>query len=155
MVKKRVIPLLFAVLIVIIGVRGLTYFSKPPENLGVVNGRLADPPMSPNCVMSQVTTDRPEYIEPLKLPTDREDPIGDLAKTLNTLPRVTIISKDQKYLHAECRSLVLGFVDDLEFLRDDAQGVIQVRSASRMGHSDLGVNRARVERIRKLWDAGS
>ena len=93
--------------------------------------------------------------EPLKLPTDREDPIGDLAKTLNTLPRVTIISKDQKYLHAECRSLVLGFVDDLEFLRDDAQGVIQVRSASRMGHSDLGVNRARVERIRKLWDAGS
>ncbi|MCP4080218.1 MAG: DUF1499 domain-containing protein [Planctomycetaceae bacterium] len=133
----------------------MTYFSKPPENLGVVNGRLADPPMSPNCVTSQVATDRPEYIEPLKLPTDREDPIGDLAKTLNTLPRVTIISKDQKYLHAECRSLVLGFVDDLEFLRDDAQGVIQVRSASRMGHSDLGVNRARVERIRKLWDAGS
>ncbi|MCP4890273.1 MAG: hypothetical protein GY904_27205 [Planctomycetaceae bacterium] len=96
MVKKRVIPLLFAVLIVIIGVRGLTYFSKPPENLGVVNGRLADPPMSPNCVMSQVTTDRPEYIEPLKLPTDREDPIGDLAKTLNTVARGTSIATDQK-----------------------------------------------------------
>ena len=154
MVKRRVIPLLIALLIVIIGVRGLTYFSKPPENLGVINGRLAEPPQSPNCVASQVPTDQPEYIKPLNLPTDREDPIGDLAKEIAKLPRVTVITEDQNYLHAECRSLVLGFVDDLEFLRDDTQGVIQVRSASRMGHSDLGVNRARVERIRKLWDAG-
>jgi len=49
----------------------------------------------------------------------------------------------------------LGFVDDLEFLSEPSKGVIQVRSASRMGHSDLGVNRSRVERIRKLWNQGS
>lgn len=155
MPKRRTIPLLVAILIIIVGVRGLTFFSKEPANIGVVNGRLADPPLTPNCVSSQVGSDRSEYVKPLTIPADCGDPIGRLAEELKTLPRIKIITQNDQYLHAECRSLVLGFVDDLEFLSDPSRGVIQVRSASRMGHSDLGVNRSRVERIRKLWEQGS
>ncbi len=155
MLKRRAIPLLVAMLIVIVGVRGLTFFSKKPTNIGVINGRLADPPLSPNCVSSQVGPDRSEYVKPLSIPAGCEDPIGQLAEKLKTLPRIKIITQNDQYLHAECRSLVLGFVDDLEFLSEPFKGVIQVRSASRMGHSDLGVNRSRVERIRKLWNQGS
>jgi len=142
-------------LIVIVGVRGLTFFSKKPTNIGVVNGRLAAPPLSPNCVSSQVGPDRSEYVKPLSIPEGCSDPIEQLAQKLKTLPRIKIVTQNDEYLHAECRSLVLGFVDDLEFLADPSRGVIQVRSASRLGHSDLGVNRSRVERIRKLWNQGS
>lgn len=64
------------------------------------------------------------------------------------LPRMTIITQDQDYLHAECRSAVFGFVDDLELhLRPDTK-IIAVRSAARLGYSDFGVNHKRVEELR-------
>ena len=114
MLKRRTIPLLVAMLIVIVGVRGLTFFSKKPTNIGVVNGRLAAPPLSPNCVSSQVGPDRSEYVKPLSIPEGCSDPIEQLAQKLKTLPRIKIVTQNDEYLHAECRSLVLGFVDDLE-----------------------------------------
>jgi uncharacterized protein (DUF1499 family) len=63
-----------------------------------------------------------------------------------------VITATQTYLHAEFRSAVFRFVDDLEFLADESAGVIHVRSASRVGTSDLGVNRRRVETIRARWN---
>jgi uncharacterized protein (DUF1499 family) len=62
-----------------------------------------------------------------------------------------VVARTESYLHAEFTSLFFRFVDDVEFLVDDAAKVIHVRSASRLGRSDLGVNRKRVERIRARW----
>jgi len=66
------------------------------------------------------------------------------------LPRTKIIRQTDNYLHAECSSAVFGFVDDLELHLRPEQNLIAVRSAARLGRSDLGVNRKRVEKLRSL-----
>jgi uncharacterized protein (DUF1499 family) len=68
---------------------------------------------------------------------------------VDSLPRSTIVKKTDTYLHAEFRSRVFRFVDDLELLLDPATGVVAIRSASRIGYSDLGVNRRRVATLRQ------
>jgi uncharacterized protein (DUF1499 family) len=68
-----------------------------------------------------------------------------------SLPRAKVMTDSDTYLHVEFRSLVFRFVDDVEFLADDDAKVIHVRSASRVGHSDLGANRRRIETIRARW----
>jgi len=68
---------------------------------------------------------------------------------LNSLPRTRIVCEEPNYLHATVKSVVFRFVDDIEFLCDPTESVIHVRSASRIGYSDLGKNRARVEQFRK------
>jgi uncharacterized protein (DUF1499 family) len=70
--------------------------------------------------------------------------------TVESLPRTKIIAETPDYLHAECTSAVFGFVDDLELHLRTAEGVIAVRSASRLGYSDFGVNRRRIENLRAL-----
>ena len=67
---------------------------------------------------------------------------------VSALPRVQIVKATDVYLHAECKSSLLGFVDDLELQLRPSEGLITIRSASRVGFSDLGVNRRRVERLR-------
>jgi uncharacterized protein (DUF1499 family) len=67
-----------------------------------------------------------------------------------SLPRTKLVEADETYLHFECTSLLLRFVDDVEFLFDDETKTIHFRSASRIGYGDLGVNRRRMEDIRKL-----
>ena len=67
-------------------------------------------------------------------------------------PRITIVREEEGYMHAEARSLLFRFVDDVEFLLDADNRLIHVRSASRTGYSDLGVNRRRVERIRTAFE---
>ena len=70
--------------------------------------------------------------------------------TVASLPRTKIITQSDNYLHAECSSAVFGFVDDLELHLRPAQNLVAVRSAARLGRSDLGVNRRRVESVRSL-----
>ncbi len=116
---------------------------RRPDNLGVSNGRLAPCRRTPNCVSSQADpSDAEHYIAPLKGTMDA------VRKAVEALPRATIVSQRQNYLYAEFRSKLLGFVDDVEFLYDGNS--IQVRSASRLGRRDFGVNRNRVERLRTL-----
>lgn len=155
MIKRRIFPVFLALLIVVVGVRILTYISQPPSTLGVRNGRLAKPPGSPNCVSSQIPSDKTEYVKPLPLPPIGENAIATLAEKTSTMSGANIVTQDQDYLHVEFRSLVFGFVDDVEFFVNKEDNVIDVRSASRMGYSDLGSNRNRVERIRRLWADGS
>jgi uncharacterized protein (DUF1499 family) len=125
--------------------------SMPPDNLGVVNGRLADCPDSPNCVSSQ--SDDPEHrVEPLPLLGSASETLGRLKSILEAMPRTRVVDERESYVHAEATSRVFGFVDDVEFLADEEKQVIHVRSASRVGHSDLGVNRDRVERIREAFE---
>jgi uncharacterized protein (DUF1499 family) len=116
---------------------------RRPDNLGVSNGRLAPCRRTPNCVSSQADpSDAEHYIAPLK------GTMEAVRKAVESLPRTTIVSQRQNYLYAEFRSKLLGFVDDVEFLYDGNS--IQVRSASRLGRRDFGVNRNRVERLRTL-----
>jgi uncharacterized protein (DUF1499 family) len=121
---------------------------RRPDDLGVRGGRLKPVPTSPNAVGSQAPRGDDHFIEPLAYRGRREDAIAALEGVVAALPRTRIVARSDDYLHAECESALLGFVDDLEFHLPAEGGVIHVRSASRLGHSDLGVNRRRVEEIR-------
>jgi uncharacterized protein (DUF1499 family) len=116
---------------------------RRPANLGVRDGLLAPCKRSPNCVSSQADpADREHHVAPLKAT------MQDVRKAVESLPRTRIVLAHPNYLHAEFRSRLLGFVDDVEFFFDGA--AIQVRSASRLGRRDFGVNRARVETLRRM-----
>ena len=78
-----------------------------------------------------------------------------LERTITGMNGTTIVTRDERYLHAEFRTPWLGFIDDIEFLVDTTRGVIHGRSASRRGYSDLGTNRARVEAIRAAFEEES
>lgn len=125
----------------------MIFAGKPPNNLGVNNGKLAPCPTSPNCVSSQ-SSDVGHSIAPLTYTSTPEQAIAKLKSVINSLPRTKIITENKDYLYAEFKSALMGFVDDVEFYLDRKANVIQVRSASRLGQSDLGVNRKRIETIR-------
>lgn len=117
---------------------------KRPDNLGVNDGQLAACPSSPNCVSSQApAADSEHAIAPLPFVT-----IDKIREVVEGMERATVVEADENYLYAEFRSQLMGFVDDVEFYRDAANQTLHVRSASRLGQSDLGVNRKRVEAIR-------
>ena len=114
---------------------------EPPQNIGNLNGRLALCPDSPNCVCSFETRDR-HQIAPL------DANLAAIEKVLLTINAANIVKAESNYLYVEFTSRIFGFVDDVEFLYDPLTGVTHVRSASRIGRSDLGVNRRRIETIR-------
>jgi uncharacterized protein (DUF1499 family) len=117
-----------------------------PTNLGLNNDRFAECPSTPNCVNSFSTDDH--TIEPLHYTISPEKAFATLKQTVESLPRTEVIQASDNYLYAEFTSKIMGFVDDVEFYLDQPANVIQVRSASRLGESDLGVNRQRIEAIR-------
>jgi len=110
-------------------------------------GRLAPCPASPNCVCSDAG-DAGHRVEPFVLAQQAGRAWSALRAAVAALPRTRIVEETADYLHAECRSVLLGFVDDLELELRPAEGNVAVRSASRTGYSDLGVNRRRVEGLR-------
>ena len=114
---------------------------EPPQNIGVQNGRLTPCPDSPNCV-SSFATDETHAIEPLAAS------LADVERVLLEFDDTNIVSSEGDYLYAEFTTRIMGYVDDVEFLYDRNHGVTHVRSASRLGYSDLGANRNRIERIR-------
>lgn len=119
-----------------------------PNNLGVREGRLTACPASPNCVSSQAADDR-HQIAPLVFRDDPEAAFMRLQRILGQRSDTTILTALPDYLRVELRTVL--FVDDGEFLLDRAGRTIQVRSASRLGHSDLGKNRRRMEEIRRAF----
>jgi uncharacterized protein (DUF1499 family) len=131
--------------------QGDTMFAgKRPQNLGYATGRLAPCKSSPNCVSSQTDPkDEEHYIAPLAL---KGDAIAAVRKAVEAMPRTTVVQVEPDYLYAEFRSKLLGFVDDVEFLADRAKGVVHVRSASRLGRRDFGVNRERIEQLRSILE---
>ena len=145
----RILLYIFIVLILLaIALRiAIPFISSQPDNLGVNNGQLAPCPDSPNCVSSFETSDG-HKIDPIPFTGNIEETRTKLLATLNAMPRVNIITAQPTYIHATTRSRLMGFVDDNEFLLDEAAGEIHVRAAARLGQSDMGANRARVERIR-------
>lgn len=126
------------------------FASKRPDNLGVKDGKLTDCPNTPNCVNSQSENSQSK-IAPLTYNSSREEAKAKLKQVIEEMERTTLVTESEDYLYAEFQSKLMGFVDDVEFYLDDANKVIHVRSASRLGKSDLGVNRKRVETIRELF----
>jgi uncharacterized protein (DUF1499 family) len=133
----------------VIGLAILSALAQRPSHLGVIAGRLALCPDSPNCVSTQAAeADRDHRIEPISFEGPPDSIIPRLKAALASVPRLRIVTEKGDYLHAEATSLIFRFVDDVEFFIDQESKLIHFRSASRVGHSDLGVNRNRMERIR-------
>ena len=118
---------------------------KRPDNLGVRDGLLAACKRSPNCVSSQANpSDVGHYIAPI------HGSMAAVRQAVESMPRTTIVEERQNYLYAEFRTKLLRYVDDVELLFDG--NAIQVRSASRLGRRDFGVNRERVEELRRIME---
>ncbi len=129
----------------------LSFFSRKPDNLGVANGRLADCPASPNCVSTQAT-DPVHHMDPISFNGSPEEALNRLKAIVAGWSRTKIVTSDDCYIHAEFTSMLFRFVDDVEFLIDPDAKQIHFRSASRIGKSDLGVNRQRMTEIRRQFE---
>jgi len=122
--------------------------SKQSPPLGLVTGHLRDCPASPNCVSSEAAkNDDGHYIKPFLV---RGGTAWEkMVSAIKSLGGHVVVNNGQ-YLHATFRSSLFNFVDDFEAKLDEASGMVHIRSGSRVGHSDLGTNRRRVEMIRRL-----
>jgi uncharacterized protein (DUF1499 family) len=109
---------------------------------------MADCPDRPNCVSSEAQ-DANHAIDPFRIKGDSAEGWHAIARVVSNLPRSTLVKETERYLHAECKSRLFGFIDDLELHLNPTTGVVAVRSASQVGYSDLGVNRRRVEALRQ------
>jgi uncharacterized protein (DUF1499 family) len=122
---------------------------RRPKNLGVTGGRLAPCKRSPNCVSSQADpSDSEHYIAPIAFKGPAAEAMAAVHRAVESMPRTRVISSGSSYVYAEFRTRLMRYVDDVEFHFDGK--VIHVRSASRLGRRDFGVNRARVEQLRAL-----
>jgi len=116
--------------------------------------RLSPCPDSPNCVNSQ-SKDPARFIKPLRYTGDLADARQKLIDLLKNSKRTRLIQVETDYIHVEFRSLIFNFVDDVEFYFPSGDRIIHVRSASRTGYYDFGVNRKRVERLRARFENSS
>jgi uncharacterized protein (DUF1499 family) len=127
---------------------------RAPADLGVHNGRLKPPSGTPNSVSSQSglypdhTQRAYASIAPFAFTGNADQAMRQLAALLKASERTVLITQQPDYLYAQCNTPLLHFTDDVEFWLDRQAGVIQLRSASRLGHGDLGANRARIEKLR-------
>lgn len=130
------------------------FAGKRPTYLGVTDGRLAKAKRTPNCVSSQAeASDSGHYIGPIKFTGSAVEAMAAIRKIVDSTGGTLVVKHDANYLYAEYTSKLLGFVDDVEFLASEQEGVIHVRSASRLGRRDFGVNRNRIESIRGRFTA--
>lgn len=144
------------VVLVLAGQLGLLS-GQAPDDLGVQAERLKAPSLTRNSVSSQAALypDHPQLsyaqIAPLPLIDPPQDSMALLQRALATEPGVRIVTSNEGYVRATATTQWMGFVDDLEFWLNPTQAVIEVRSASRLGREDFGVNRARLERVRLAY----
>ena len=120
----------------------------PNSSISSPENRIPPCPSSPNCVSSASGTDTKHFVQPMTYAGPLENARTHLLAIIEAMPRTRIIRNDSHYLHVECASRIFRFIDDLEFWFESGIPLIHVRSASRVGYSDLGVNRTRVETIR-------
>ncbi|WP_372656775.1 DUF1499 domain-containing protein [Hydrogenophaga sp.] len=134
------------------------FSGKRPADIGITSGRLKPPSNTRNSVSSQAPL-YPDHaqkdaanIAPLTLKSgSAEVSIQTLLGVLQAMPGITVVEQKPDYLYAEAQTRWLKFVDDVEFWLNPERGVIEVRSASRLGKEDLGANRKRIEAIRAAY----
>ena len=122
-----------------------------PNNLGLNNQLLSPCPRTPNCVSSQEKNSQ-HSIQPITFEGSLELAKERLHRVINSIRGTRILTQDDLYWHVEFTTQLLRFFDDVEFYFDGSQSLIHVRSASRQGYWDLGVNRRRVETIRSRFE---
>ncbi len=120
------------------------------EGLGATGDRLAPCPDSPNCVSTQSESKR-HAMAPLPYLQTREASREKILSILRGMKRTEVVKVKEFYLHAEFRTALWRFVDDVEFLFDDAARVVHFRSASRAGYYDFGLNRRRMKEISEKY----
>jgi uncharacterized protein (DUF1499 family) len=123
------------------------FTGRRPDDLGVKDGRLKPAPRTPNAVSSQADGGY-HRIAPLDYWNDRSRAMAILKAIIGEMPGAQIIDFRADYLYAEFTSSLMGYVDDVEIWFPPNEKIVHVRSASRLGHSDFGVNRKRIEDIR-------
>ena len=151
----RLLPLvaltILGAMLMVTRVFGGVFSSTRPGNLGLHDGKLAPCPNKPNCVHSEETDPR-HAIASLAFTGNPDEAMQMLHAIVSGMERTQLITREVDYLYVEVTSKLLGFVDDVEFVLDRQAQRIQVRSASRLGYSDFGVNRKRIETIRAVFD---
>ena len=168
----KVIMLIRIILLIVVFLMGLLLLAgqwgllrgKPPTNLGLTDGKLKAPSPTENSVSSQASL-YPGHpmrayaqIAPIAYTGDASAAWAKLERAVATIPRTSVVTHQKlatepHYLYAQCTTLLLRFTDDVEFALDEANHVIHVRSASRLGRKDFGVNRKRIETIRTAFNA--
>lgn len=145
-----------ACILAILTTSSLSGCSNTPQvdRLGLQNGQLRSCPSSPNCV-SSMANDSKHQVPAMQLQAAPEQSWEQVKATITALPRTRIITAAPEYIHAECRSAVFGFTDDLELQLLPGKRQIEIRSLARFGYYDFGANRKRVEQLRaRLQEAG-
>ncbi len=136
--------------VVLYGLVLVANYSTSPARIGVVDGKLTPCPDLPNCVSTQ-STQSEKWLPPLEMTGSTEQAAEKLKAVLESMPGTRLVRQSENYLHFEVRSPLMRFVDDVEFLINPHQKQIDFRSASRIGYSDLGVNRTRMEKISRKF----
>ena len=155
MPRARYVLIVVALIPLLLGGCG-TMSKEAPENLGIREGRFVPCPDSPNCISSTITDDDSHYLPPFPYSDagldSREVALNRIVEILETPTRETIriTQTEDDYIRAEFVTRIWRFVDDVEFFFPEDESVIHFRSASRVGYSDLGANRKRIERILSL-----
>jgi len=126
--------------------------STAPSTLGHTDGKFSLCPDQPNCVSSQAEETSEHYIAPISYQGEVETVQTTMLTILSSLPSAQIETNQSDYIHIKTNSPFIGYVDDTEFYFDETAQVIHVRAAARLGYSDLGKNRARVEEIRQKFN---
>ena len=142
---SRFLSIVFGLIIILSSSLSFSYSALAATGLN--NGQLSPCPESPNCVVSQ-NGDDAHSIAAIPYTGDRATAKETLLKVLSVVPRTEVVEQTDNYIHTESTSRIFKFVDDAEFYFPEDKRVIEVRSASRVGESDLGVNRRRIEQIR-------
>lgn len=153
----RIVGAVLALLIVALGIR-FTMLARssetPPATLGATDGKLSPCPARPNCVSSQATRSD-QVVAPLELDLEPRAALELAVAVVESMPGAKVSTAERGYLHAEFRSRLFRFVDDLELVFDPELPGFHVRSASRTGYSDTGVNAKRVEELRRRLAASA
>lgn len=154
MIKTTLLVILLLAIAISLGAQFGLFGGRMPNDLGTRDGRLKPPSMTPNSVSSQagLYPDHPQrayaQIEPFPVDGGGPQTMERLRRVVESMEGAKVLKSDPGYLHVQFTSRWMRFVDDCEFWFDPRAGVVHVRSASRLGRKDFGVNRARVEAIR-------
>jgi uncharacterized protein (DUF1499 family) len=144
--------LVIVVVVVIAGLQMLMSNNVVPKNMGVKNGLFSPLSKSPNGVSSQ-STEENYYVEPLPMKDDFTSTKKALLKAVETYGNSKVITEENNYIHVVFTTSKMKFKDDLELYINELEKVVHYRSASRVGYSDMGLNRQRYNAIAELYEA--
>ena len=129
----------------------LGFISRSGKPVGLIQGKLSKCPDKPNCFCSEYKNSKSHYIDPVSVPEGITSETISIIKSALTESGGTIVTENSDYIAAVFSSKLFGFIDDLEIRFDYGKNIIHMRSASRVGYGDMGINRKRIDLIKNLF----